>query len=101
MTRPPDGCVRLLTRDQPLHFIRPFAAKPKRYEAKHAEGTINQPPPEWNSAQPTKHKRVGNHQHARNQSEVEQPAVADGIAQRADESNCDDEMSKRQPVRAV
>ena len=50
---------------------------------------------------PAEHQRIGNDEHTGNQSEVKEPAIADGVAQGADEGNRNDKMSKRQPVRAV
>ena len=98
---PGDGICLAFIANWIFQFTCPLAAEPKRNETKHAEGTINQPPPDWNSAQPAEHERIGNHQHTGDQPEVKQPAVADGVAQRADENQRDDKMPERQPVRAV
>lgn len=101
MTRPAAVFIRHLTRVELLQLTGPCAAEPKRNETEHAEGTINQSPPERNPAQRAEHERVGNHQYAGDEAEVKKPAVADGVAQCADENQRDDEMPERQPVRAI
>jgi hypothetical protein len=48
-------------RTKVLQFLRPIAAKPERNETEHAERTVNQPPPNRNSAQAAENEGIGNY----------------------------------------
>src|SRR5689334_9909643 len=69
------------------------ATNPKWYCTKNAEGTINQPPPDRNAAEPPKDEGVGNHHHTGQKSEIKQPPIANRIPPRAHKRQRDHEMS--------
>src|SRR5258706_5812808 len=67
-----------------FHLFRPRPAKPRRNKPEHTERAINQPPPERNPARRAKNESVRNYQHTSDETEVKEPAIAHGIAKRAE-----------------
>src|ERR1700679_423832 len=84
-----------------LQLRRPFAAEQHRHEAEDAEGAIDQAPPEGDAAQTAEGEGEGDDEDAGDRAEIEQPLVADGVAQGANKDEGDDEMAEGQPVGAV
>ena len=77
------------------------AGEIERDEADDAEGAIDQAPPDGDAADFAEDEGVGNDEEARDDAEVDDPEIADGIAECADERNGDGEMAEGEPVGAV
>ena len=77
------------------------AREVERDDADDSEGAIEEAPPEGDAADTAKDEGVGNDEKAGDDAEIDNPEVADGIAERADKSDGDDEMAEGEPVGAV
>src|SRR6266480_1210127 len=84
-----------------VEFLCPAIAKPQRNEPENAEGTINQPPINWNAPKSAEDERIRHNERAGNDAELKEPDVAHRVAQRANERNSDHEMSECKPVEAI
>ncbi len=78
-----------------------FFAEKKRNAAEDAKAAIDETPRKWNAADGAGNERERDDSGARDEAEVEEPAVADGIAIWSDEGDGDNEMCEGEPVCAV
>src|SRR5450759_938871 len=78
-----------------------FVRQPQWNNTDHAERAIDQLPAEGNVAQWAKDQRERQDQKASYHSKFDPPNVFDGIAQRANKGNRNDDVRKAQPIRAV
>ena len=77
------------------------AGEEERDDADDAEGAIDQSPPDGDAADFTEDEGVRNDEEAGDDAEIDDPEVADGIAEWTDENDGDDEMAEGEPVGAV
>ena len=77
------------------------AGEVERDEAGYSEGAIDEAPPDGDAADFAEDEGVRNDEEAGDDAEIDDPEVADGIPEGADESDGDDEMAEGEPVSAV
>src|ERR1017187_839241 len=87
------------------HLVFKRSGQPKRVkkwdDAKHAERTVDQSPTNGYLANGSANQRQRNHEHTGNDTSLQNPNVAHGVNECANEENSNDEVCESQPVGAV
>ncbi len=66
-----------------------------------AEAAVHEPPEGWDAAERTRDQRQRQDADARENAELENPLIADGVGERAEEGDGEDQVREGEPVGAI